>query len=124
MIKSIIVAYLNFHIARMMSCIKGKGNGFRFIFLFNLPNSEINRIVLFFLGISKEGHAHSEDFIRDSTPCSTNLATFFFIVSINQCGIRNGLAQKFFIRPLVRKIRVNRSTYLFPLGRLGCLHGV
>ena len=94
MIKSIVVAYLNFPIDGMMSCIKGKGNGFRFIFLFNPRKSEMNSIVLFFLGISKEGHAHSEDFIRDSTPCSTNLATPFFIVYFNESGIRKCLAQK------------------------------
>ena len=87
MIKSIVVAYLILSIDRMMSCIKGKGNGFRFIFLFNQWKSEMNRIALFFLGIAKEGHAHSEDFIRDSTPCSTNLVNFFFILSFNESGI-------------------------------------
>ena len=56
----------------------------------------MNLIVLFFLGVAKEGHVHSEDFIGDNTPCSTNLATFFFIFSFNECGIRKGLAQKRF----------------------------
>ena len=96
MIKSIVVAYLIFSIDRMMSCIKGKGNGFRFIFLFNPRKLEMNRIVLFILGIAKEGHVYSEDFIGDSTPCSTNFVTSFFIVSINECGIRKDLAQKGF----------------------------
>ena len=56
----------------------------------------MNRIVLFFLGIAKEGHAHSEDFIGDNTPSSTNLATSFFIVAFSECGMRKGLAQKGF----------------------------
>ena len=96
MIKYIVVAYLNLPIDRMMSYIKGKGNGFRFIFLFNPRKLEMNRIVLFILGIAKEGHVYSEDFIGDSTPCSTNFVTSFFIVSINECGIREDLAQKRF----------------------------
>ena len=90
MIKSIVVAYFNFRIDGMMSCIKGKENGF------NPRKSGINRIVLFFLGIAKEGHARSEDFIGDSTHCSTNLAPSFFIVSFKECGIRQGFAQKGF----------------------------
>ena len=96
MIKYIVVAYLNFPIDGVMSYIKGKGNGFLFIFLFNPRKSEMNRIVLFFLGIAIEGYSHSEDFIRDNTPCSTNLATSFFIVSFNECGIQKGWAQKGF----------------------------
>ena len=100
MIRSIVVTYLNFPIDGMMSCIKGKGNGFRFIFLFNPRKSEMNSIVLFFLGIAKEGHAHSENFIGDSTPCSTNLVSSSFIVSFNDYGIRKGLTQKKFFSVL------------------------
>ena len=80
----------------MMSCIKGKGYGFLFIFLSNPRKSEMNRIVLFFLGIAKEEHTHSEEFIGDNTPSSTNLATSFFIVPFRECGIRKGLVQKGF----------------------------
>ena len=80
----------------MMLCIKGKGYGFLFIYLFNPQKSEINLIIWFFLGIANEGHAHSEGCIGYNTPCSTNLATSFFIVSFNQCRIRKGLALKDF----------------------------
>ena len=122
MIKSIVVAYLIFPIDGMMSCIKGKGNGFRFIFLFNPQNSEMNRIVLFFLGIAKGGHAHSEDFIGDKLLVrltSSLLFSLFFLMSV---GYEKVWHRKIFLRPLVRKKRVNRSTCLFSLGRLGYLH--
>jgi len=80
----------------MMSCIKGKEYSFRFIFLFNPQKSIMNRIVLFFLGIAKEGHAYSENFIGDNNPSSTNLATSYFIVAFSECGIRKDLAQNGF----------------------------
>ena len=82
-----------FPIDGMLPCIKGNGYGFLFIFLFNPRKSEINIIILFFLSIAKEGHVHSEDFIGDSTSCSTNLATSFFIAPYNEYGIRKDLAQ-------------------------------
>ena len=118
MIKSIVVAYLIFPIDGMMSCIKGKGNCFRFIFLFNPQNSEMNRIVLFFLGIAKGGHAHSEDFIGDKLLVrltSSLLSSLFLLMSA-------GYEKVWHRKALVRKKRVNRSTCLFSLGRLGYLH--
>ena len=103
MTRSIVVAYLNFPIEGIMSCIKGKGYGFLFIFLFNPRKSEMNRIILFFLGIAREGHAHSEGFIGNNTPSSTNLATSFFIVAFSECGIRKGLTQKGFSPSFISK---------------------
>ena len=80
----------------MMSCIKGKEYSFRFIFLFNPQKSIMNRIVLFFLGIAKEGHTYSENFIGDNNPSSTNLTTSYFIVAFSECRIRKDLAQNGF----------------------------
>ena len=73
------------------SCFLGIAKVLILILLFGSLKSAIKWTVAFFLGIMKDGAAHSELLLRFNTPIIINLLTSVFIVSSCILGIGKGL---------------------------------
>ena len=91
MFKSRAVAKVNPSNSCNTVLILGIGNGFLTGRLFTSLKSLMKRTVLSFLGIMKEGEAHSDAGWNSNTPSSHSLFNSFIVVSLRDFGTGNGL---------------------------------